>query len=346
MFIFLYGEDTYRSSEKLKQIKEKFKHDVDPSGINIITFAENDFDLDKFSSAAAQTGFLVTKRLVIVKNLLMGKAGKNVTEPLAELLERLKRNDNVFVFWEGGSPDKRTSLFKLLSADKKLTQNFDNLDNEALNAWAKDYLKKNSGQITARALLLLTSFVGNNLWQLKNELDKLIAYKNVPASPALNQGQSSQGGPASPAANQGRPTPGGQEIAEADVKTFVIAKINENIFNLTDAVAAGNLAKGLKLLEEQLSAGLNEIYLLTMLARQFRILTQLNTLAAKKYSESEIIKETKLHPFVVKKSLPVAKKIGLEKIKNIYQGLVDLDKKFKSTSLPPNALLDLFIMKI
>ena len=316
MFIFLYGEDTYRSAEKLTQIKEKFKKEVDPSGINMITFAESDFELDKFSSAAAQAGFLVAKRMIIVKNLLLGKPAKNIAESLVERLEHLKKSDNIFVFWEGGSPDKRTLLFKLLSADKKLTQNFDCLANEALTDWIKEYVKKNNGCLNSRALLLLSSFVGNNLWQLKNELDKLIAYKN------------------------------GEEITETDIKTLVIAKINENIFNLTDAVAAGNLAKGLKLLEEQLSAGLNEIYLLTMLTRQFRILTQLNALNAKRYSEMEMVKETKLHPFVVKKSLPLAKKIGLEKIKDIYQRLVDLDKKFKSTSLPPKALLDLFIMGI
>lgn len=316
MFIFLYGEDTYRSAEKLTQIKNKFKKEVDPSGINMITFSADDFDLDKFSSAAGQTGFLVAKRMIIVKNLLSGKPSKNIAETLVERLTHLKKSDNIFVFWEGGSPDKRTSLFKLLAADKKLSQDFAALDNAGLNDWVKEYAKKNNGRINGRAIMLLTAFAGNNLWQLKNELDKLIAYKN------------------------------GQEINEADVKTFVIAKVNENIFNLTDAVAQGNSARGLKLMEEQLNAGLNEIYILTMLARQFRILTQLSSLAAKKYSEAEIVKETKLHPFVVKKTLPLAKKFGLEKITGIYQKLVDMDKKFKSTSLPPKALLDLFIMNI
>ncbi|MDP2586212.1 MAG: DNA polymerase III subunit delta [Candidatus Komeilibacteria bacterium] len=316
MFIFLYGEDTYRSAEKLTQIKEKFKKEVDPSGINVITFSADDFDLDKFSSAAGQTGFLVAKRMVIVKNLLLNKPAKNIAETLIERLEHLKKSDNVFVFWEGGAPDKRTSLFKLLAADKKLSQDFAALDNAGLNDWVKEYVKKNNGRINGRAIMLLTAFVGNSLWQLKNELDKLIAFKN------------------------------GEEINEADVKTFVIAKVSENIFNLTDAVAGGNPARGLKLMEEQLSAGLNEIYILTMLARQFRILTQLSSLAAKKYSEAEIVKETKLHPFVVKKTLPLSKKFSLEKIKGIYQKLVEMDKKFKSTSLPPKALLDLFIMNI
>lgn len=320
MFIFLYGEDTYRSAEKLQQIKEKFKKEIDPSGINIITFTAADFDLDKFSSAAAQTGFLVAKRLIIVKDLLLGKLSKSAGEPLLELLERLKKSDNVFIFWEGGKPDMRTVLFKLLAADKKFSQNFERLDGTALNAWLKDYVKKNNGRISHGAVNLLASFVGNNLWQLKNELNKLLAYKNGPL--------------------------GGQEIGETDVKTFVIAKINENIFNLTDAISAGHQAKGLKLLEEQLSAELNEIYILAMLTRQFRILAQLASLASKNLSEAEMVRQTKLHPFIVKKTLPLAKKFSLEKIKGIYRRLVDVEKKFKSTSLSPRALLDLLVMKI
>lgn len=316
MFILLYGEDSYRSTEKLNEIKAKFKEKTDPSGLNITTFEAVDFNLEKFNSSAAQSGFLVTKRLIIAKNLLSSKLKDELAEQLLELLERFKNSDNIFVFWEEAKPDKRTSLFKLLSADKKYTQVFELLDQVKLTAWVKNYLKKNQGKISAPALQLLLAYLGNNLWQITNELNKLMAYKQ------------------------------GQEIAEADVKNFVTAKISENIFALTDAVAAGNKALSFKLLKDQLQTGMNEVYLLSMVVRQFRLIVQMKPLLEKKYSESEILKTTKLHPFVVKKTLLLAKKFTLEKIKNIYARLIELDKQFKSTSLPRETLLDLFIMKI
>ncbi|MFA6304592.1 MAG: DNA polymerase III subunit delta [Patescibacteria group bacterium] len=316
MIFFLYGQDSYRAHQKLLKIKEKFKKEIDPSGINTITFSGEDFDLGKFNSASMQAGFLVPKRLVIIKNLLLAKPIKNVAEQLSEMLLRLKKSDNIFVFYEAGEPDKRSALFKTLSTDKKLSQNFEALDNAKLNDWAKNYAQEKNGKINARALLLLTSFVGNNLWLLSGELNKLIAYKN------------------------------GREILEEDVKTFVNAKITENIFGLTDAVASANQASALKLLEEQLSLGLNEIYLLTMIIRQFRILLQIKPLLDKKMLEKQIAEATGLHPFVIKKSAPLAKKFTLEKLKKIYLHLAQLDKQFKSTALPPKTLLDLLIMKV
>jgi DNA polymerase-3 subunit delta len=272
--------------------------------------------LEKFNSASAQGGFLVSKRLIIVKNLLSGKVKKDLAEQLIELLERLKKSDNLFIFWEGGKADKRTVLFKTLSADKKFSQEFELLEPLPLENWVKNYLTVSGGKISRGALQLLLAYLGNNLWQITGELDKLIAYKN------------------------------GAEINETDVKTFVAAKINENIFALTDAVAAGNKAVAVKLLQDQLAGGLNEIYLLTMLTRQFRLIAQIMPLIKEGQSENAIARLTKQHPFVVKKTMLLAKKFTWEKLKNIYGRLVALDRQFKSTALPPQTLLDLFILEI
>ncbi|HLD27552.1 MAG TPA: DNA polymerase III subunit delta [Patescibacteria group bacterium] len=316
MFILLYGEDTYRSAQKLKEIKEQFKKKNDPSGLNVISFEGTDFDLEKFNSAAAQSGFLTAKRLIIVKNLLSTKLKQEVQDSLLELLTNLKNSENVFVFREEGQPDKRTKLYKLLAGDKKYLQEFKPLDQAGLNAWVDGYLKDRQATIAAGGKNLLLSFADNNLWQLANELDKLIAYKN------------------------------NGEITEADVKEIITAKVMENIFGLTDALAVGNKQAGLKLLNEQLAAGLNIQYILTMIIRQFRIIAQLKSLLSQKKTESEIVSQTKLHPFVVKKTLPLVQKFTKDKIVAIYDRLISLDRKYKSTPLPQQTLLELFVMKL
>ncbi len=315
MFLFLHGEDSYRSQKKLNEITAKFKEKTDPTGININTFYGKDFDIEKFNTASSQSGFLVTKRLIIVKNLLTSKPKKDLAGQLTELLKNLKGSDNIYIFWEQGSPDKRTALFKLLNKEKKYVQEFKALEYKELADWLKNYLKEAGSKMTTSAQQLLLSFTDNNLWQLANEVDKLVAYKK------------------------------NEEITEEDVKQMVTAKVYENIFGLTDAIATGDKKKSLQLLQEQFQAGLNEQYVLTMIIRQFRILAQLKPLA-EKYPEYQITKETKLHPFVVKKTLPQVKKFTEEKIIKIYDLLSNLDRKFKSTKLSPQTLIDLFIMKI
>ena len=138
MPLFLYGDDDYRSGQKLKEIKEDFKLKVDPSGVNITTFDGADFDLEKFNNASAQQGFLAAKRLVIVKNLLAAKLDKDRSEKLAEIIKSLNDSDNSYVFWESGSPDKRTALFRLLAKDKKMVMEFKPLEYGPLVDWLKN----------------------------------------------------------------------------------------------------------------------------------------------------------------------------------------------------------------
>ena len=158
MPLFLYGDDDYRSGQKLKEIKEDFKLKVDPSGVNITTFDGADFDLEKFNNASAQQGFLAAKRLVIVKNLLAAKLDKDRSEKLAEIIKSLNDSDNSYVFWESGSPDKRTALFRLLAKDKKMVMEFKPLEYGPLVDWLKKYLASRQGRMSASAQELLLSF--------------------------------------------------------------------------------------------------------------------------------------------------------------------------------------------
>lgn len=316
MIFFLYGEDSYSAQQKLKQIKDKFQKEIDPSGINISVFNGTNFELEKFNATCSQGGFLVKKRLIIVKDVLLSKPNQETAENLNTLLKKIQGSENIFVFSEAGLPDKRTALFKTLNNKKNPVQEFKPLDNFKLKKWMTDYLKEKNGLIKADAADLLAASVGNNLWQLVQEMDKLLAYKK------------------------------GEAIQVMDIKTLVKGKINDNIFQLTEAIASGNKKLALRLVQEQLAEGLNEIYLLTMIVRQFRIMTSLFSLTEQKISESGMAKETGFHPFVIKKSLAIAKKFSLEKLQQIYARLAELDKKLKSTSLSPQALIDLLIMKI
>lgn len=316
MIIFLYGEDTYRSTEKLNEIKNKFKKERDPSGINIVTFADDEFTIEKFNNAASQSGFLVSKRLIITKNLLTARPSDETIGSLKELLKNLKDSNNIFVFWEQGTPDKTNPLFKVFSQNKKYVQEFKPLETKKLTYWIKKYVENADGQIETPAVNLLISFIGNNLWQLSNELNKLLAFTNK------------------------------KTITVSEVKELVQAKLDENIFGLADAIAINNKALAVRLLNEQFALGLNEIYILSMIIRQFRILTQLKSLAEQKLTQAEMVKQTRLHPFVVKKTLPLVNKFTLDKLKDIYSKLTALDHKFKSTSLPKQTLIDLFIVEI
>jgi len=316
MIFFFYGEDTYRAYQKVKQIRDKFKAEVDSSGFNTVLLDGADLSLEKFNEAVSQAGFLSSKRLIVIKNIFdnksLGKIKNDILEYLNKQTDSLE--ENFLLFWQEGSPKKNDSLYKKLNTCKYV-QEFEPLNNFKLTSWAKEEIKSRHGQITTPALNLLVASVGNNLWQLSSEIDKLVHYKN------------------------------GQNIIEQDIELMTRGKLDENIFNLTDAIANQNTGRAIKLVREQLVAGANEQYLLAMILRQFRILMQLKSRIQSGSSGAELAKQAGLHPFVIKKSLPLLSKYSLVELKNIYQQLTELDLNMKSIPINNETFLDLFIIK-
>ena len=70
MIIFLYGEDSFRSGQKLLQIKEKFLTSS-PAGAGLSVFdCEEDSFKSRLMDILGIPNLLNPKRLVIIKNLI------------------------------------------------------------------------------------------------------------------------------------------------------------------------------------------------------------------------------------------------------------------------------------
>jgi len=309
MIIFLYGEDTYRSREKLKELKDKFTREVDPSRLNLESFDGLKITIPDFQRAITTTPFLAKKRMVIFENICQNK--KTQSEALEFLQEYDAGDDAVLVFLE--EEKINNGLFKFL-AKQKYSQEFKPMDDYALGQWIAAEVQKRGGEIKTLAVRTLVEYVGNNLWLLGNEINKLLSYTK------------------------------GREIEKVDVEELVHTKFDNNIFGLVDALGAKNKKEALKLFSSQLGFGSSAQYIISMLIRQYRILLQVQEHSDE--PSDAVAKKTKLHPFVAKKALAQSRKYSFTDLKRIYAELLDIDKKIKSTSLDPELLVDLLIAKV
>ncbi len=90
--------------------------------------------------------------------------------------------------------------------------------------------------------MLLADFVGPNLRQLDNELEKLAVFAS------------------------------GRAITAADVRLLVSDASEAMIWDLTDALSQRNAKQAMLALHALRRADANDFYLLTMIARQYRII--------------------------------------------------------------------------
>jgi DNA polymerase-3 subunit delta len=332
MIIFLYGPDTFRSRRKLNELTAKFKKEVDPSGSNIAVVNGEKADLGKLNEAIASASLLAKKRLIVIENLFANKLDNVPSQFLAQLKKHKEGPDsNIIIVWsEVGANEAlnkaKTELFKFLSK-QKYAQEFKILSNTETAAWIKKEVEARGGKIAAAAASELAALVACDLWQINNEIDKLV---NLKAGQKLQLGN----------------TESDFKIEVVDVAELVAGVFDERIFALTDALANKQKSQAAKLLEEQVNSGAAAEYILSMIIRQYRILLSVRQAVESGDGPRAVAAHLKLHPFVAQKSLGQARNFTLVALKNLLDRLLEIDYRNKSGQADVLTSLDLLIAKL
>jgi len=320
MLYFLYGENSIDSAEKLKAIRDKFlAQDPSGSGLSVLDYEEKDRK-QNFLDIASVPNLLAPKRLLIVKNLL--SSNENQQEEILEYLKKEKNiiddKDLVIVFWEGKNPKKTNNFFKFLIKNAK-AQGFEKPTGAKLNQWIvkKIHSIDPKSGISQRALEKLIFYVGQDFFSLEQEIKKLTNHA------------------------------GEKIISEEEVDLLVQSNFDLNIFQTIDALGNRNKKEALKFLHQHLKKGEDPFYIFSMFVYQFRnVLKVVDLKENYRMNEQEIANKTKLHPFVVKKSLIHGRNFSLETLKKIYQKLSNLDAKIKTGQIDIKLALDKFIVEL
>ncbi len=321
MIIFLYGPDTFRSRRQLKKMINKFKQERDPQGFNISILNCAQEKNNQILEQILATPFLAEKRMLILENLLSATKKTDLQEKILEYLEaKSLPKENIYIFWESDCKPKTNVSKNLFSRllQEKYAQKFEIYKGTKLSAWVNQEIQERGGKISPQALEYLVKNIANDIWKLNSIIDQLISYKLE------------------------------KEIELKDVELFLDEKIDDNIFNLVDALIAGQSKKVYQMIREQYRIGENPQFILSMILRQIKILLELRDLYDREdiLSSDLLAKKLNLHPFVIKKSLPFVKKYNQNKLKNIYHKLLEIDIKTKTGQGDQSMLLDILVGKI
>ena len=163
---------------------------------------------------------------------------------------------------------------------------------------------------------LLAELVGTDLRLIDQEIEKLLLYA------------------------------GERPITRDDVRALVSRARETSIFDLVDCVGRREADQALRLLHRMLDEGEHPLYLLTMLARQVRILIQVSELGAQRLSENEIASRVKLHPYVVKKGLAQARSFTMAQLEAAHQRVLETDWAIKTGQMEDVLALDMLVVDL
>lgn len=320
MIIFIYGDDGVRLKAKLLQLTTQFTTKFDTTGLNLASFTigQDHADYPDILQAIMSAPFLSEKRLVIVHNL-MDDLKKDDAIMWAEGLSKTPTS-TILVLVDNLNSTKveKHELFKRLKDCAEVhTYSEVKRIGSVLHVWLVDEAKKQGGQLTILVAADLAMRVGDNTWQLQNELAKLVAYAN------------------------------GSPITTAMLDLLIQSSSESNIFAFVDAISQRDAKNALRLLATERDAGSVDFYLLTMLARQIRILLQIRVLLADEPgAAADIAKRLSLHPFVAGKATSQAKRFTLLQLLNLHQLLVKLDHDAKTGVLDAGLAVDRLVVEM
>lgn len=321
MHIFVYGDDGFRVQEKVRQLTKAFREKFDQTGLNLVEFPgkKKVVELGEVMGAVHSLPFLGQKRMVVIRDLI-----DSTKKPeMGVWVDGFKRvpESTIVVFWESTEPKalEKKPLFKELAVLAEVHKYvFPQLLGAELTRWAETRLKEHGGTIEASALRALVERVGGDLWQMDNEIGKLVAYAS------------------------------GKPITTVMVDELVHASFEGKIFQLIDAVSQRRPADAIRLLQEERWSGANDHYLLTMLGRQVRILLGARAMLDEnpRASSQELADTLMIHPFVAQKALTQARGFTLEHLKAVHDLLFEFDVAMKSGGIDADLAVDLTTVKL
>jgi len=296
---FLMGEEPFFIDQVTDYLAGHVLSPEEKSFNQVILYGR-DTDMKTIVSSARRYPMMASRQVIIVREAQQLKNLEGLESYMAAPMP-----STVLVFaYKYKKLDKRTKLSRLL-AEKSIVLESDKLREDRVPAWIINYLKERNYRADQKTATLLVDFLGNDLGKIGNELDKLMLV--IPA--------------------------GSKEItADLIEKNIGISK-DYNTFELTRALATGDLVKANRIVRYFISNPKNNPFILTLssLFYYFTKVLLYHGLADK--SKENVARELGINPYFAGEYLQAANQFSLAKTRMIISWLREYDLKSKGGSM-------------
>ena len=304
----LYGEEAYLRRQYCENLRKALVSEGDT--MNYSVYAGKDIHVNEVIDCAGTMPFFAERRVILIEN-----SGwlKNGNDQIVALIKNLP--ETTYIIFAEEEIDKRSKLYKAIIANGYAAL-CEMQDEATLKKWVLGLLKKEKKQITADALDLLLDKTGTNMENIRREVEKLICYKYYE-----------------------------EGITEADVEALCVVQIQNQIFDMVEAVAQKEQKRALELYYNLLALKEAPMKILALIATQFHMLSQVKEMKGMGYQESDIAKKTGLNPYYLKKKyIPQATRFQLLQLADALTTCVEAEERVKTGRMLDKFSVELLII--
>lgn len=283
----------------LEALNTKLEHLKATNPLVEISFLEAETsDPNKIVDEILSQSLFSSTRIFILKRIYRNKKKELFLEKILNLIEQNTSKD-IVLFWEDQKIKSNTKYYKFFLKGNNIEEQ-DALNKRTFIPWAKARIAKSELKIEANALKELAERTNYDPERLNMEIEKF----------RLNDEKKS--------------------ISIDDVESLTTDTLERDIWSLIDAINESDTVKSMNILENLNKQSVDPNYIISMLARNLRLITLTKFLLEKDSSSREIASALKVPPFLVPNLIKGAKKYSNERLVTIFTKLSNLDFQIKT----------------
>ncbi|QWC00496.1 DNA polymerase III subunit delta [Mycoplasmatota bacterium] len=311
----LYGNNHFSIKERTNKIFEQFE--VPEDAIEVYDFEESGLHIAL--SNALTLPFLVDKKGVIIRNAsFLTKQGKVTDDELEDLMRFCNLNIKETILLIQAPYEKIDNQKKIVKFLKKniVSETYTHNKNFNVYDFVKEKLHENELKIEPFALTQFVNRINHDLDSVNNEVSKLISFAKD------------------------------KDVINSDMVMQITSKdIDENIFNLVNALIEKNKVKLMDIYKDLKEINTSEIWMLSTISNKFIEMLHTKSLLNLGYSQKDIMTYFKVssgRAYYMKKN---AEEISYEQLIQHISSLSDLDFQIKSGRIDKATGVELFLLK-
>lgn len=303
----LFGEEVFLKNTYKKRLREAV---TGGDTMNFARFEGKGLDVDELIRLADTMPFFAERRLILVED---SGFFKSASEELVKYLPDMP--DTTCLVFAESEVDKRNKLYKKIKSLGYAAE-MKRQDAAQLGRWAGGILAKEGRKITSRTMELFLSMAGDDMENIRMELEKLISY-----------------------------TMGRDVVTDEDVKAVCTVRVSSRIFEMVAAIAGRQTRKAMDLYEDLLTLKEPPMRILFLIARQFNQILQVKELMEKGMDRGTIASKLKIQPFVAGKTMPQARQFSRKQIFSYVNSCIEAEEAVKTGRLSDRLAVELLITR-
>ena len=304
MLFYFYGDNSYAIAKQVAKIKQTY---ISKTGgdADLEIFEMSERPLSDLLNSLAVVPMFVSSRLLIVRDLGTHKLQKDKIDSLISSIA-----DSTNVVLVDTKLDKRSVYFKTLSKLKN-AKNFRLLTQHELVNWIKKIAQDNNSSIENSTINVLIDRVGNDQWQLEQEMLKLCGFTD--------------------------------KIVVNTIDELVVPNLAQTAFMMIDSITRGDALRATKMYKDLRVAGEPDQMILGAITYQYR------TMVLAKDNEGQGSgwqKQLAISPYAATKAQNLVRGRDMAQLAKAYQLIVDADYGMKSGQLEATGAMEMLIYQL